>query len=208
MTRGTTLTVPNLAGRVSIGLFIWRNDMTSKAIAEAVGKTERSVRNWVVKTAEKSSVVAEKYSASSPIHPADYDIEETCLIIETGLGKNAADLFRMSAGINTPSTDARIDRLESMVEKLCIAVATIPQTINAIAGNQAKQIEFVQDYYSIKGYASKLGHQIAFSEALNIGRAAGKISRDRGIDIRKVDDEAFGQVNSYHVDVLREVFQI
>jgi len=208
LTRGTTLTVPNLAGRVNISLFIWGDDMTTNEIAKAVGKDETAARRWARKLAGESPAVAAKIAASSSAHPADYDIEETCLIIETGLGKNAADLYRMSAGINAPTTDARIDRLESMVEKLCIAVATIPQTINAIAGNHAKQIEFVQDYYSIKGYASKLGHQIAFSEALNIGRAAGKISRDRGIEIRKVDDEAFGQVNSYHVDVLREVFQI
>ena len=182
--------------------------MTTKEIAEAVGKDMTTVQRWVKKLSGKMPSVNGKMQSSSPMNPADYVLEETCAIIEIGLGKNAADLYRMSAGINAPSSDARIDRLESMVEKLCIAVATIPQTINAIAGNQAKQIEFVQDYYSIKGYASKLGHQIAFSEALNIGRAAGKISRDRGIEIRKVDDEAFGQVNSYHVDVLREVFQI
>jgi len=74
--------------------------------------------------------------------------------------------------------------------------------------NQPKQIEFAQDYYTIKGYASKLGQQILFSEALNLGRLAGKISREKGLEIRKVDDERFGLVNSYSVKVLEEVFQI
>ena len=74
--------------------------------------------------------------------------------------------------------------------------------------NQNKQIDFVQDYYSIKGYASKLGQQITFSEALNLGRIAGKVSREKNIEIRKVDDERFGIVNSYSIKVLEEVFQI
>lgn len=74
--------------------------------------------------------------------------------------------------------------------------------------NQHKQIEIAQDYYTIKGYASKLGQQILFSEALNLGRLAGKISREKGLEIRKVDDERFGIVNSYSIIVLKEVFQI
>lgn len=77
-----------------------------------------------------------------------------------------------------------------------------------IIQNQTKQIEFVQDYFSIKGYASKLRQQINFSDALTLGRLAGKISREREIEIRKVDDEQYGSVNSYHLSVLQEVFQI
>lgn len=81
------------------------------------------------------------------------------------------------------------------------------QFLPLIQGQQ-KQIEFIQDYYSIKGYASKLGQQIHFSDALTLGRLAGKLSRERGIEIRKVDDESYGQVNSYNIEILKEVFQI
>lgn len=77
-----------------------------------------------------------------------------------------------------------------------------------IIQGQQKQIEFIQDYYSIKGYASKLGQQIHFSDALTLGRLAGKLSRERGIEIRKVDDESYGRVNSYNIEILKEVFQI
>ena len=106
------------------------------------------------------------------------------------------------------ASDQRIDRLENMVEKLCLAVATIPQTIQALVYNQPKIIEFVQDYYSIKGYASKLGQQILFSDALTLGRLASRLSRERGIEIRKVDDESYGKVNSYNIEILKEVFEI
>jgi hypothetical protein len=71
--------------------------MTTRQIAEAVGKEERTVRNWIKKVAERMTVVAEKSSVSSPMNPATYDLDETCAIIEAGLGKNAASLFRENA---------------------------------------------------------------------------------------------------------------
>lgn len=77
--------------------------MNTREIAQAVGKTERSVRNWVNKVAEKSSAMAEKMSASTSTHPADFTLDETLAIIETGMGKNAADLYRMNAAQNTVS---------------------------------------------------------------------------------------------------------
>jgi hypothetical protein len=46
------------------------------------------------------------------------------LIIEHGMGKNAADLFRMSAK-ETASSDSRLDRLEAMVGRLVEAVAAM-----------------------------------------------------------------------------------
>ena len=71
--------------------------MTVREIAEAVGQTDRSVRNWVKRLAEKDSVIAEKLSVSSPMKPADYTLAETCSIIETGMGKSAADVYRTNA---------------------------------------------------------------------------------------------------------------
>ncbi len=40
--------------------------MTSKDIAAAVGKPERTVRRWIENLAAKSAVVAAKLAASSP----------------------------------------------------------------------------------------------------------------------------------------------
>lgn len=67
--------------------------------------------------------------------------------------------------------------------------------------------DIVQDYFTIKGYANKVGVQVTYSEAITIGRAAVKLSRELGKEVRKADDERFGQVNSYHASVLKEVFQ-
>lgn len=87
-------------------------------------------------------------------------------------------------------------------------VAEMFKQIIPLISNQVKQIDIKQDYFSIKGYASKNGIHLAFSDALKLGREAAKISREREIEIRKVDDEQFGQVGSYHIDILREVFSL
>ena len=82
--------------------------MTTKQIAAATDKSERSVQRWVERVlndkmslnGEKMSLrntVREKAANSSPEKPADYDFSETLLIIETGLGKNAAGIYRANA---------------------------------------------------------------------------------------------------------------
>jgi len=82
--------------------------MTTKQISEAVGKDERTVQRWAKKTGDKLSSIGDKItSVGKSGIPADYDLEETVAIIETGMGKNAADLFRMAAresqGANLPA---------------------------------------------------------------------------------------------------------
>jgi phage anti-repressor protein len=100
-------------------------------------------------------------------------------------------------------SDARLDRLEAMTEKLLMAVGNL-----VLAQSQPKQIDFVQDYFTIKGYSNKIKQVLTFSEALSIGRAAGKLSREKGFEIRKAEDERFGVVNSYHINILNEVFTV
>jgi hypothetical protein len=57
--------------------------MTTKQIAEAVGKPERTVKGWATKAGAK-------LASAGHGKAADWDLDEACLIIEFGLGKNAA----------------------------------------------------------------------------------------------------------------------
>jgi hypothetical protein len=69
------------------------------------------------------------------------------------------------------------------------------------------RIEYKQDYFGIIGYANKHGiKDLPFTDALKLGKIASSLSRDKGKEIRKIDDERFGQVNSYHIDILKDVF--
>jgi len=71
--------------------------MTTKEIANAIGKPEQTVRNWLRDLASKSDVIKSKLDMSSSRYPADWDINETCLIIEEGMGKDVANAFRTNA---------------------------------------------------------------------------------------------------------------
>lgn len=72
--------------------------MTVKEIAEAVGRDERSVRRWINKASDKMSGLLDKLSDAEKTKKAtDYTEEETLFIIEVGLGKNAAGVYRANA---------------------------------------------------------------------------------------------------------------
>jgi len=72
--------------------------MTAKEIASAVGREYRSVQNWIVaesvKNAEMSAKIAQARATSKP---AQYTLAETCAIIEQGMGKDVATVFRTNA---------------------------------------------------------------------------------------------------------------
>jgi hypothetical protein len=179
--------------------------MTVKEISKTVNKTERSVRNWIEKVAEKSSAMAEKSSASNSTHPADYTLDETIEIIETGLGKNAAAVFRANAENKIVSSEYvtrnEIAGIITAVMKEIIPLITNQKTVT-------NQIEFIQDYYSILGYCNIKKIKITFSDAIRFGKEAAKISRENDIEIRNVSDEHYGTVGSYHIDILKKVFAV
>ena len=115
--------------------------MTTKEIAEAVGKDERTVQRWAKKASDKMSSVSDKMSSGSPANPADYDLNETCSIIEIGMGKNAADLYRTSAKI--PGDSGYVTKRDLAVFGAAIVSEMIKQFLPAIQGVKpaAAQIE-------------------------------------------------------------------
>ena len=71
----------------------------------------------------------------------------------------------------------------------------------------AKIITRNENYFTISGYASLRGLNVDTSKANMLGRKATKLSHEYGYDIDKVTDPRFGKVNSYHLDILKEVFE-
>lgn len=78
------------------------------------------------------------------------------------------------------------------------------QQINKI---EAKVTDINTDYYTIAGYASLRGINIDASYANLLGRKAAKLSRQFNVNIDKAHSTIFGTVNSYHVDILKQVFK-
>lgn len=104
----------------------------------------------------------------------------------------------------------RIDRLENLVEKLVVISTNQTEQINRLLEQpRQKQIELKQDYFSLLGYMRFKGiDEARFSEMICYGKEASRISRELNKEIRKIPDERFGQVNSYHITVLERLFEI
>ncbi len=64
-----------------------------------------------------------------------------------------------------------------------------------------------EDYFTIAGYASLRGLNVDINMANMLGRKASKVSRKFGYEIGKMQDPRFGTVNTYHVDILKNVFE-
>lgn len=125
--------------------------MNVKEIAESVGKDERSVQRWIKRTADKVTSIAVKMSAGGHGKITDYDFDETLSIIETGLGKNAAKIWRENGerstlsnvhGLPVPNDKGIIQAGSSLTEKdihLISAVVsmTVSETIKRLDGRMS-----------------------------------------------------------------------
>lgn len=72
---------------------------------------------------------------------------------------------------------------------------------------EAKVTTHNEDYYTVARYASLRGLNVDISRANMIGRKASRMSREYEYPIGKAKDPRFGTVNTYHVDILKEVFK-
>ena len=72
----------------------------------------------------------------------------------------------------------------------------------------SKQMTIDQHHYTIIGYANLTGIRgVSRDAAAMLGRRASAMSRKQGYHIGKEYDAKYGMVNTYHVDVLQEVFR-
>lgn len=72
---------------------------------------------------------------------------------------------------------------------------------------EAKSVTVPNEYFTVAGFAAIRKQRIDVSKANIIGRKAANLSRRLGYDIGKVSDPRFGSVNTYHVDILNEVYR-
>ena len=73
---------------------------------------------------------------------------------------------------------------------------------------ESKQMTIDRHHYTIIGYANLTGVRgVGRDAAARLGRRASAMSRKQGYHIGKEYDAKYGMVNTYHVDVLQEVFR-
>ena len=69
------------------------------------------------------------------------------------------------------------------------------------------KVDIINDHeFTIMGYANLQNVPVTNKTANRLGRMAARLSRDNGLPIGTVAHPVFGRVNTYHVDVLDDVF--
>jgi len=92
--------------------------MTVKEIALAVGKDASTVARWVqVVSCKMQEVSCKMQEAKATSKPADYTLNEACQIIEQGMGKDVADVFRANA-VNAEMTKPKIKLSGAMLAEV------------------------------------------------------------------------------------------
>lgn len=118
--------------------------MTVKEIAEAVGKPQRTVQDWVKKISAKSASIGAKLASSSSTYPADYTLSEVIEIIRTGAGDSIADTFATNA-----QEQSKPERKKKQ----------------ALSGAMLREMRMI---YGAEGAASRIDQYMGFSSHENV----------------------------------------
>lgn len=84
--------------------------------------------------------------------------------------------------------EKRMDHIEQKVQHLEAKVATSET-----------------DYYTISWYCQLTQKKVPMSEANLLGRKCSKLSKELDYKIGKVRDQKYWTINSYHIDILKEI---
>ena len=99
-------------------------------------------------------------------------------------------------------------RMVEQAKAIKAANARIDKVDERLLEVESKQMTIDEHHYTIIGYANLTGIRgVSRDAAARLGRRASAMSRKQGYHIGKEYDVKYGLVNTYHVDVLQEVFR-
>ena len=99
-------------------------------------------------------------------------------------------------------------RMVEQARAIKAANARIDKVDERLLEVESRQMTIDQRHYTIIGYANLTGIRgVSRDVAAGLGRKAAAMSRKQGYHIGKEYDAKYGLVNTYHVDVLQEVFR-
>lgn len=107
-----------------------------------------------------------------------------------------------------PQNAEVVTRAELKEFAIELVKSIIKEILPVLKTNYQDQKMIAQDYFSILGFCNFKNIKITFSEAVKMGKCATRLSNERNIEIRNIPDERFGQVHSYFIDILQEIFSL
>lgn len=99
------------------------------------------------------------------------------------------------------------DQLESHEKELGDIKMDIGEIKDYVSDLEAKITSIDEQYYSISGYCSLHGIPCPLDKAKGWGYNATKDSNKKGIAIGKAYDAKYGSINTYHIDVLKDIIK-
>ena len=99
-------------------------------------------------------------------------------------------------------------RMVEQAKAIKAANARIDKVDERLLEVESKTMTIDEHHYTIIGYANLTGIRgVSRDATARLGRRASAMSRKQGYHIGKEYDAKYGMVNTYHVDVLQEVFR-
>lgn len=131
------------------------------------------------------------------------------LLIETYF-RQRKQLAKIAATLPLPSSQEELllEAVKLMVEQKkeltrhSQEIGSLQQDVKEIL---AKVDITEKEYYTVNGYHKLHNKKIRTDQAQALGRKCGKLSRTKNIPIIKIYDARYGTVNTYHINILKDV---
>jgi hypothetical protein len=180
--------------------------MTVKQVAEFFGKSESTIR----RVSKDIGISFENGKVKLYVKDEVESLSRILFKTVPLAVKNAInETFPNNQGIALPNEEVN-NNLENMFMMFMQQQQKTNEILlNLIQDKQSTpQLEYKQDYFTLKGYCIYKGIEMpTVSELRIIGKDASKLSREKEIDIKKESDSSYGYVNSYFIDILNLVFE-
>ena len=98
------------------------------------------------------------------------------------------------------------DKLEYHERDISRNTEAIQEIRDYVGDLEAKILSIDENYYAISGYCAKYGILCPLDKAQAWGIQATSLSHQKRVPIGKAYDAKYGDVNTYHLEILEEVF--
>jgi len=172
-------------------------------------------KDWMPRMLEYGFEIDKDFSSYSGESKGGRPSKEYCLTLDCAKeismiqrserGKQARQYFiECEKQLNKPKTQIELiiesaQLLKAIEEKQNV----LEQRIEIIENRP--QINAPIEHFSILGYCHNIGKQISHNEALSYGRKCAKQCKEFGYIVGKISDARYGAVNTYPLDVLKEI---
>lgn len=197
--------------------------LNSREVAEMVGKNHknliRDIRNYIDYLNE-TNFEPVNFFKEDCYKDAKGEVRICYLVSKKGCEFIAHKLTGQKGAEFTAKYIERFHEMQDHIKGSITSLQVLQQIVNKMVEQEqqmqgfsdrldmieAKTTTSPNEYFTIAGFASIRKQKVDVSRAQILGRKAAQMSKRLGYDIGRVSDPRYGSVNTYHIDILNEVF--